>query len=147
MSNHLTRVKKKKNRALTLIELVVVIIIISIMAVLATPQYFRAREKGMDKKAQTILELIRAAERQFHVERGVNFPQPGGSSVTDIHAINANLSLDLKDDGDWLYNITSGVGGGASFIANLTRVGGWGFARSWWINGTMYNASCTGNCP
>ena len=128
-------------------ELIAVLVIISIMVAISTPQYFRARERSMDKQAQTILELIRASERQFHVETGVNYPQPSGASATNIDAINGNLSLDLVDDGRWLYNITSGVGSGASFVANLTRVGGWGYERSWWINGTMYNASCSGNCP
>ena len=126
----------------TLIELMTVVVIFGIVAMLALPRHFRAREQGYDKKAQMALEMIRSAERQHWMENDSYFPSSG--MVSDLAAINGNLSLDLVDDGMWVYSITNPSG---EFQASLTRAGDSGYARSWFINALMVNANCTGICP
>lgn len=131
-------INRSRKPAFTLIELVVVVIIIGILAGLAIPQYTRGREKAMDKQAQTILFLIRAAERTYQMEIGNYWPPSGSNS--NVNSINSNLSLDLVDDGNWNYTISAG------FTATLGRDRG-GYNRSWLINTSLTNAVCSGTCP
>ena len=129
---------KKKKKALTLMELIVVVIIVGILAAISIPQYTRARERAMDKQAQAILTLIRAAERSYFMETGLYYPT---ISTTEVRLINEHLGLDLIDDGKWGYSATNAEG----FKVELSRSRG-GYPRTWTINSTMVNASCQG-CP
>lgn len=135
--------RDNRNPGFTLIELMAVVVIFGIVAMLALPRHFRAREQGYDKKAQAALGMIRSAERQHWMENGSYFPASG--TETNLNSINGNLSIDLADDGMWTYGIATDAAG--EFQASLTRAGGWGYARSWMINATLENARCTGNCP
>ena len=118
------------------------VIIVGILASIAVPRYTRARERAMDKQAQTILSLIRAAERVHYMETSEYFPCAGCGQVSDVNAINSNLSLDIVDDGNW----GIAIGDSQGFNATLTRNRG-GYNRSWTINSTDINATCSGNCP
>ena len=128
----------KKRESFTLIELIVVVIIIGIMASIAMPQYFRVRERAMDKKAVAILNHIRAAEKQYRAEMESYY-----FGATNVTQINGNLSLEIADDGNWNYTIT---GGQNSFTAILDRNRA-GFDRDWTITSWTANATCSGNCP
>lgn len=122
----------------TLIELIAVVIIIAILSSIAYPNYLRAREKAIDKEAQAILVLIRAAERTYYMETGVYWTP----DYTTVPEINSNLNLDITSDNWGNYRILSIQG----FYALTERNKG-GFNRRWWINSTMTNASCMWNCP
>lgn len=137
-------------RGLTLMELVVVMVIIGITATLAMPEFFRSREKAVNKHGFATLELIRAAERTYWVEHNETyFPSSITGTVTNVDAINSNLSLYIIDDGKWGYKISPTATKG--FRAELERTG-YGYDRRLFINSTMYNATCEplgagGKCP
>ena len=135
--------KEDRKQAFTLMELIVVIIIIGVLAGIMFPQYARSKERTIDKQAQAILSLIRAAERTYYMETGHYYPT--GDAVTTISAINEDLNLDLVDDGVWnSYCITNAD----DFTATMSRNGG-GYNRAWQITADDFNASCiSGNqCP
>lgn len=96
-------------KGFTLIELVVVIIIIGIFATVSFTHYVSTREKVLDKEAISNLKLIRDAERITKVETSNYYPTSG--SVSDIAAINTNLSLMLPTASNpyryWDYVVTS----------------------------------------
>ena len=129
-------------KAISLTELIVVVLIVSILAVLAVPRHFRAREQVMDKEPQHVLQLIRAAERTYWMEAGHFWPPPGSPVATNIDHINSNLSLDIDHSGEWVYAISDVDG----FTASASRSRGGMGLRSWRINASMLNATCTGSC-
>jgi prepilin-type N-terminal cleavage/methylation domain-containing protein len=122
----------------TLVELIVVVIILGILAGTIAPQYNRGREKSFDKQAQIILSLIRAAQKTYQTENGYYYT-PG---ATDVPSINSNLSLRLANDGSWNYGISDTNG----FVASAQR-DSVGYDRTWVINPSTQNATCTGDCP
>lgn len=138
--------KKPKTTALTLIELMAVIIIIAILAAFAWPRFLKTRELMMDEEAKSILKLIQAAEKAYFLTEGNKidyFPKSG--VVSDLSAVNSNLSINLVDKGNWIYNISGTPGKG--FVAMLTRPQGWLYAQRYWlINSTTTEPICDGGC-
>jgi type IV pilus assembly protein PilE len=121
----------------TLIEMVVVVVVIGILAAVVFPEYTRSREHSIDKQAQAILKLIRAAQGSYAMKLGDYYPFSG--SEGSVSLINSNLKLDLADNGEWSYAVEDLAPG---FQATLTRNRG-GYNRSWLINNSNENATCT----
>lgn len=143
MDRNSTIWKRRRTRGFTLMELIVVVLIIGILATLTTPLFFKTRLKGLTKVAVSILQSIRAAERAYRSALPHYFPASG--AITDVAAINSNLSTDFVDDGYWDYSITNP---GGSFTASAT------LKSRWWnnpptltIDAANENVSCTaGDC-
>lgn len=91
----------------TLIELIVVIIIIGVFATISITHYGSTKETVLDKEAISNLKLIRQAERVFKVETTNYYPSSG--TISDIGAINTNLSLMLPTASNryWDYAVKS----------------------------------------
>ena len=124
----------------TLIELLIVIGIIVILAAIALPNYFNAREHSVDDETQANLRLIHAAEKVYRLEVGGYF----GSN--DIATLNTNLRLTLPaaNSRNWDY-ITKATG-----CAQSTRHGGPN-ARTWALGvanmTTEEDPTASATCP
>lgn len=140
---------RKENQdkyGVTLIELVAVVIIISILAAMSLPTFFKTRERGLDKVAIATLNLLKAAEIAQFEATGNYWPKTG-IIISDLGAINSNLSLYLVADGAWNYRVTGPVLPGIKFGTYAERAAGfWGGSRFWYLTDSMVNATCTGNC-
>lgn len=97
-----------------LIELLVVFFIIGVLAAIALPLFKTARERALDKEAESILKLMRTAENAYHMERGVYL------NCANINAINTNLRLDIAPGSpNWNYRITNAAAN--DFICKARR--------------------------
>lgn len=114
-----------------------VVVVIGILAAVVFPEYTRAREHAVDKQAQAILKLIRAAESNYALKSSYCYPI--SSSTSSVPNLNSNLKLDLVDNGEWSYLVEDLTPG---FQATLTRNRG-GYNRRWSINNSNENAACT----
>ncbi|MDD5292482.1 MAG: prepilin-type N-terminal cleavage/methylation domain-containing protein [Candidatus Omnitrophica bacterium] len=128
---------KNTKKAFTLLELIVVVVIIGILSGIMVPSYNRARERAIDKQAKSILSLLRSAQRSYKMETG-NYVTSGST----VSAINSALNLDLVDDGNWGYGISSTNG----FTATMSRNKG-GYNRKWTIDANNVNATCSALSP
>ncbi|MCM8797491.1 MAG: prepilin-type N-terminal cleavage/methylation domain-containing protein [Candidatus Omnitrophica bacterium] len=95
------------NKALTLIELMMVVVVVGIVATIAYPFYTTAKERALDKEAIANLKLIQKAEKIFRMDTGNYYPSSG--TITEITAINANLSLDIPSGANrnWNYSLNN----------------------------------------
>jgi type IV pilus assembly protein PilA len=134
--------KKNRTQGVTLIELVVVVVIIGILAGIMMPQYQRSRERAVDKQAQAILTMIRAAERAYKME--VTGYCPSSGTISGVSNINSNLNLDLVNDGNWQDYQILPASAPHMFNATVTRTTtkNAGYPRRWWISTLQVNASC-----
>lgn len=137
----------RKERGFKLIEILIVIIIIGILAILALPQFGKAKERAMDKEAIANLKLISAAEKIYRMEATYYYPNSGTAAVGGMNTF-LRLSLPEGSSRNWDYTIESG--GTASFDARGARYSppsGWG--RTFKINQTLEEPCCIsgGNCP
>jgi prepilin-type N-terminal cleavage/methylation domain-containing protein len=115
-----------KKKGFTLLELLVVIVIIGIFATVSFTHYVSTREDVLDKETISNLKLMRDAERICMVETGSYYPSSG--SVSDIGAINTNLSLMLSGGTNryWDYAVYS------TGCVQATRYNGPN-ARGWYL--------------
>jgi prepilin-type N-terminal cleavage/methylation domain-containing protein len=123
----------------TVLEIVIVIVILGLMAALAVPAYNKAKETAFDNQAKSDLKLIISSERNYKYEMTYYYPSSG--SVTDINAINNNLSLTLSADNNRIWNYTVKSTG----CGQATRYGG--DARNWYMNATNTTTPISGTCP
>jgi Tfp pilus assembly protein PilE len=99
---------------LTFIELVVVFLIVVVLAALAIPQFRTAKERVLDKEAESILRLMRTAENAYHMDNGVY------RNCADINAINTNLRLNIAPGSpNWAYKVTDSAA--TDFICKARR--------------------------
>ncbi len=119
MRNH-----NKKPKALTMIELLIVVVIIGVIATFAMPAYKKAKEKAVDKEAQTLLRLIKAAEDMYRLE-STEYKGCG-----DTAGCNTLLSLDLPVGPNWVYKVDSSTA--TTFTGTATGdKGSQGAAGTW----------------
>lgn len=120
-------------------ELIMVILIIGIVSGMTMTLHTRSRERAMNKQGESILMLIRGAQKTYEMERNV-YLTPGGTTVPQL---NRAMALDLINDGNWgSYNINSGAG----FTASIRRNSG-GYDRTLSITAGDETVTCSGNCP
>ncbi|MBN1912844.1 MAG: prepilin-type N-terminal cleavage/methylation domain-containing protein [Candidatus Omnitrophica bacterium] len=93
--------REENERGFTIMELMLVLIIVSILVALALPQYSGHREHTLGKEVQAQLKLIISAEKLYRLEMGDFYPT---NNISDINAINENLSLSLIET-NWNYTI------------------------------------------
>ncbi len=124
---------------LTTLELIIVIVILSVMATLALPAYNRSKEIVYDNQAKADLKIIVSSEKNYKYEMTTYYPSTG--SVTDIMAINNNLSLTLSAGNNriWDYTVKS------TGCGQATRYGG--DYRNWTMNFTNTTTPISGTCP
>lgn len=85
----------------TVLELVVVCVVVGILAIIAISQFRTAKEKTLDKEAETILKLMQTAENVCNMENGVY------RNCADIAAVNTNLRLNIAPGSpNWAYKVT-----------------------------------------
>jgi len=128
----------KQLKALTMIELLIVVVIVGIVATFAMPAYRHAQQQAVDKEAQTLLKLIRAAEDMHRLETTVYTACPKYGATC-----NTLLSLDLppatSSGGNWDYSVYNVTAAGDTFIAQARGDKGFqGVGGAWTIdqNGT-----------
>ena len=95
-----------------MLELLVVIIIVGILAALAFPNFYRARESALEKEAQTNLRLISAAEKILYMETNLYL-----TGTSDLDTINTTLKVSIPAAQNWNYKIDAGTG----FFAKAQR--------------------------
>lgn len=135
---------KNEKRGFTLMEIITVVLIVGILVILATPQFFKTRLKGLVKVATAMLLTIRAAERAYYQVEGCYYPNGAAPPVSDYPTINTFLRTDFVA-GKWDLCITSVD----NFTATATlQPGYWsGAALQLQINGFQENVSCVaGDC-
>lgn len=130
----------KKNNALTLIELLIVMVVIGVVAGFAVPNFNRARRNAIDREAQAMLVLIRAAEQARAAEgRGYQ----ACADVTCNNTFDNNgLGLDLPIGGNWNYTVTTP--NNTTFCARATGNHG---TSNWYINQDFSEAQAGDACP
>ncbi len=89
-------------KGFTLLEILVVIVILGIAAALFFPNYTTPTEQARAANAQNNLLAIYSAEQNYRNNNG-NFASPSSLST-----INSTLSLNIQDDGTYLYSCSWG---------------------------------------
>ncbi len=127
----------------TLTELMVVVIIVGVMAAFALPDYALSREKALDKEVIANLRAIRTANKHVYMQMEIYWPPQGGGWVTNMAAINGNLTTDIPAN-NWVYQIHT-TGNGQRFDCWAQRTGPTG-TRTWKIDESVNEPTCTGAC-
>ena len=109
-----------RGKSYSLIELIVVIVIIGILAGIAIPSYYRAREAALGKEAIANLKLITAAVRNYHLKYS-SYPECDCDTLScDCNTI---LMLHL-DPRNWTYEVDNSIPpcpAGEDFCISATR--------------------------
>lgn len=120
-----------KHRAFTLLELIIIVVIILILTGISLPNFYKAKERALQKEAIANLKLIGSAEKIYKMESNDNIyvdcacsnatecnnPPPGGTGC------NVLLKLSLNTE-NWTYGVVAVPGPPSTFIATATRVSG-----------------------
>jgi len=93
-------------KSLTLIELLMVLIVVGLVAGFVIPNFARARLNAIDREAQSMLVLIRAAQ-QARVAEGRDYANCDGAAACNDTFDNGGLGLDLPVGGHWTYTTVS----------------------------------------
>lgn len=96
--------RSKRRIGFHMLELLIIALILAILVALSMPQFNVSKERALGKEANATLKLMAGAERIYRREAAVFFPY--GTTISDINAINRNLSLSLLSL-SWKYNITA----------------------------------------
>lgn len=118
-----------EERGLTVMEVLTAVVIIAVLASLAIPSFLKAVEQSKDREAQTILRLMRTAERIYRLK--VNSFYPVSGTVTDVNTINQDLRLNVEAERSWDYSVESQVNDFRARAQRLNPPPGYG--RSWEI--------------
>jgi len=90
----------KNNKSFTLIELILVIVIIIILAAIAIPNFYKTKQRAIEKEGIVNIKLIAAAERIYKMEMGSYV------ACADAAACNSSLKLMLNAT-NWAYSADS----------------------------------------
>jgi prepilin-type N-terminal cleavage/methylation domain-containing protein len=123
----------------TLTELIIVVILAGILASIALPSYTGTRERTLDKEAVSSLRALRTANMKYYTKQEIFWPPLGGGWVSNITAINGNLSMSLSN-ASWAFQIHS-IAAGQDFQARAQRAG-----RTWQIDKSFGDPACMGTC-
>jgi len=134
---------KSRRRSFTLIELLIVIGIIIILAGIAIPNFYKAKERALTKEASVNLKLIAAAEKVYRMGNPFYYPNTGYQSA--IADINSYLRLYFTDETNWDYTIT--VATDKAFTATAVRTVGTNPCTFTINQGTTGEPTYSGTCP
>ncbi|MFH1397043.1 MAG: type II secretion system protein [Candidatus Omnitrophota bacterium] len=96
-------------KGFTLLELYIVLVIISILATLSVMNFAGSTERVADREAISSLKILQSAQKGYFVEMGRYYPNSTINNVSDIMAINNNLSVSLSNNTNrnWNYTVYS----------------------------------------
>lgn len=90
-------------------EIMVVIILVGILAGIGMVSFANVKEKGINREAISLLQLIQVAERNYRMEYGTYYPSSGtlvNNSVANRTLINTNLKLSISVNTNSNWTIT-----------------------------------------
>jgi prepilin-type N-terminal cleavage/methylation domain-containing protein len=92
---------------MTLLEIIVVLIIIGVACILSFPNFLQPSEKARASNVQNNLLAIYSAEQNYNNNNGGNnnYCLAACSSIAQINNV---LSLQIQDDGTYLYDCSAG---------------------------------------
>lgn len=124
----------------SLLELIVVIIIIGVFTMVGLVNHSRIIEQTLDKEADVNLRMVQSAERTYHMEYTVYYPQEGSS--TDIEDLNEELKIYLPEESDPKWNYTVYSDGTVTAVRNIKD------GRTWRLEISDEDPVCAGKyCP
>jgi len=83
--------KRNTARGFTLVEIMIVVAIIALLAVIAVPNFLRARKRGQATSLLNNLRLIDAAKDQYTIETMKSGIQPLGEDLRGYFVTNSTL--------------------------------------------------------
>ncbi len=97
-----------KAKGFTLLELMVVVMIVGVLATVSVINYSASKGKVAEREAISNLKLLQSAEKGYKLEM-TPYYYPNSGSVSDILAINGNLSVALSNNANrnWNYTVYS----------------------------------------
>ena len=123
----LRRIRNRKSKGFTLIELMIVVAIIGILAAIAIPNFLNMRKKAMSTEAKSNLGNLRTMEEAYRMEYGsytasltnLDYIQPAGARYSYTVAAAGANDCTLVADGQvspvdsetWHLVIAGGVAG------------------------------------
>ncbi len=101
----------------TLMEIIVVLVIIGVIVAFFLPNYNTPMQQARAANAQNNLLAIYSAQKNYYNNNGNYCYNTGANTCADTLAdINTNLSLNIQDDGTYLYQCPNN-----SFTCTATR--------------------------
>ena len=129
----------------TLIEISVTLILVAVLAGIALPQYFKARERTLVEQTKLNLKTIHAANSVYEERSGQYWPPDNSSYLID--SINTDLGLNIIPPSSVQYSC-SGTDGSA-YSCTAVRING---GQPWSVSLdqnpiSSTNPQCTVFCP
>ena len=96
----------KKNNAFTLIELILVVTVITTLALIAMPNYGKAKKRALEKEAIASLKLMAAGERIYRMEQ-LNYVACSCTNTTNCVNTSTGCNYILKlmlNPTNWTYS-------------------------------------------
>ncbi|MDD2679560.1 MAG: prepilin-type N-terminal cleavage/methylation domain-containing protein [Candidatus Omnitrophica bacterium] len=110
----------RKNTGFTIIELALVVAILSILALIAIPNYLKAKSKTEQREAIANLQLIAAEEKIYYIDNHdyMDCNCTNATSCAEATGCNTLLRLMLNTQ-NWSYEVAVSGGAGAR-VATIT---------------------------
>jgi len=95
--------KSKARVGFTLLELLIVVTIIGIIMAISIPTFIHLKEKALRDEAFATLKMLRAAQKAYHMDKGVYFNSADHSVINS--ALKVHLPVNAKRN--WNYSVRS----------------------------------------
>jgi len=91
-----------KNFSFTLVEVVITMVVLAAVAAFAIPSFLEMQRLSLAQRAIETINLLALIEDDNFLTTGSYLP------CADLNACNVMFGLDIPDDPDWNYAITTG---------------------------------------